>query len=84
MNLLTTLIENSASIIATCITAIGIAITWRISNTKKAQSSKPQAKPLNFEEWSNLQRCTKDMSKAKWDSLVARFGATMAVYEPTT
>ena len=84
MNLLNTLIENSGAILATSITAIAIAFTWCVSNTRKAKASKPDAKPLNFEEWSNLQRCTKDMTKAKWDSLVARFGVTMAVYEPTT
>ena len=84
MNLLNTLIENSGAILATSITAIAIAFTWCVSNTRKAKTSKTEAKPLNFEEWSSLQHDSVGMTKAKWDSLVARFGVTMAVYEPTT
>ena len=84
MNLLNTLIENSGAILATSITAIAIAFTWCVSNTRKAKASKPEAKPLTFKEWDNLQHANSGMSKDKWSSLVTRFNATMAVYEPTT
>lgn len=84
MNLLNTLIENSASIIATSITALAIAFTWCVSKSREAKASKPEVKPLNFEEWASLQHDSVGMTKAKWDSLVCRFTASMAVYEPTT